>query len=91
MTTFNDLQQAPFTIPVHLTCPDTFEAVGDGCYAQAGENVNQSADCVVECGNDAQPAEIHSTEQLDALKAYVEGDDANYFLLGNNTILFSES
>ena len=71
MTTFNDFQLAPFTIPVHLTCPDTFEVVGDGCYAQAGEGVNQSADCVVECGADAQPAEVHSTEQLDALKAYV--------------------
>ena len=87
-TTFNDLQQDTFTIPVHLTCPTTFEAVGDGCYAQAGQGVNQSADCVAECGDDAQPAEVHSTEQLDALKAYVNGDDANHFVMGNNTIVF---
>ena len=88
MTTFNDLQLVLFTIPAHLTCPATFEAVGDGCYAQAGVNVTQSADCVVECGDDAQPAEVHSTEQLDALKAYVLSDEAIYFVMGNNTICF---
>ena len=83
LTTFNFLQLASFTISVHLICPATFEAVGDGCYAQAGEDVNLSADCVSECGDDAQPAEVHTTDQLDALKAYVLGHDAVYFVMGN--------
>ena len=88
MTTFNDLQLVLLTIPVHLTCPATFEAIGDGCYAQAGEDVTRSADCVVECGDDAQPVEVHSTDQHDALKAYVLSDEADYFVMGNNTISF---
>ena len=88
LITFNDFQLSHITIPVHLTCPATFEAVGDGCYIQAGENVTQSADCIVECGDDAQPAEVHSTEQLDALKAYVNSDEVDYFVMGNNTVCF---
>ena len=72
---------------MHLACPATFESVGDGCYAQAGENVTLSSDCVAECGDGAQPAEVHSTEQLDALKAYVLEDDAQHFVMGTNKII----
>ena len=72
---------------MRLTCPATFEAIGDGCYAQAGEDVTHSADCVVECGDDAQPAEVHSLEQLDALRAYVISDEDDYFIMGNNNII----
>ena len=71
-----------FVVSVHLACSDNMEELADGCYILAGEGVHSSADCVAECGDGAQPAEIHSVEQLNAFRTFVAEDDADYVILG---------
>ena len=74
-----------YYVSVHLTCPDTYDAVGDGCYYESNSRVQISSDCVEECGED-RPAEIHSTGQLDALKDYVESGSTARLYMGKLTV-----
>ena len=74
-----------YSVSVHLTCPDTYDAVGDGCYYQSDDPVQTSSDCVEECG-DAHPAEVHSTGQLDALKDYVKNGPNSKLFMGKLSV-----
>ena len=67
------------------------EELAEGCYILAGEGVDSSADCVAECGDGAQPAEIHSVEQLNAFRTFVAGYDAENVVLGKNAFKFDFS
>ena len=55
-------------------CPSGFTLVGDSCMYETSGTVDTSEGCLTECESNI-PVEIHTADQLAAVKAYVVGSE----------------